>query len=295
MACFHPLTAGRYHPPGKPPTPPVFGNAIEAGMTKLKVRCGQCIGCRLDHALMWGARSVHESRSYTENCFLTLTYEDAKMPESRSVSKRPLQLFFKNLRNLLTRQEDTRKIKYLACGEYSPKKTRPIGPFNPWEYMGEGQRPHYHAVVFNYDFKDKELWSVRNDNRIYTSNTLADIWGNGHCTIGAVTIESAAYVARYSLKKINGKLAQKPDATTGLLPYERVCAITGNITEVEKERFHTSNGIGKEFYNNYRSDMYPSDRLVINGYQTRPPRYYDNLYDAEEPAQMEDIKNRRDI
>ena len=213
------------------------------------------------------------------------------MPVERSVSKRPLQLFMKRLRKSL--EGSQAKIKYFACGEYSPKKTRPIGPFDPWEFMGEGERPHYHAIIFGYDFPDKKLWSVRNGNRVYTSDRLADIWGQGHCTIGAFTYESAAYVARYALKKINGTLAQKPDPITGLLPYERVCAITGSIYEVEKERVQMSNGIGKDFYHNYRSDMYPRDTVVINGYERRPPRYYDNLYDAEEPDQLEAIKNKR--
>lgn len=211
------------------------------------------------------------------------------MPASRSVSKRPLQLFFKRLRNEIR----PIKIKYLACGEYSPKKTRPIGPFNPWEFIGEGERPHYHACIFGYDFPDKELWSVRDGISIYTSDRLTNIWGSGHCTTGDLTFESAAYVARYSLKKINGNLAKKPDPITGLLPYERVCPVTGDIIEVEKERFQMSNGIGKDFYNQFRSDMYPRDTMVINGYERKPPRYYDNLYDAEEPAQLEAIKNKR--
>ncbi len=238
---------------------------------------------------MWGLRAVHESRSHEENCFITLTYSDDQMPASRSVSKEPLQKFFRDLRYVIK----PTKIKYLACGEYSPQKRRPVGPFDPWEFMGEGQRPHYHAVVFGLDFKDKELWSMRNDNRVYTSDTLTSVWGQGHCTVGALTYESAAYVARYSLKKINGKLEQKPDPTTGLLPYERTCPVTGEITMVEKERFHTSNGIGKDHYTRYRSDIYPGDRVVINGYQARPPRYYDKLFDSEEPDIMEEIKDRR--
>jgi hypothetical protein len=188
---------------------------------------------------------------------------------------------------------DYTNTKYFACGEYSPKKRRPIGPFNPWEFVGEGERPHYHAIVFGYDFPDKTLWSVRNDIRIYTSDILTELWGQGHCTIGTVNFDSAAYVARYSLKKINGQLENKPDPITGLLPYERICHYTGQIICVEKERIQMSNGIGKEFYRNYTSDIYPGDHVVINGHSTRPPRYYDNLFDQEKPDQMEIIKDRR--
>ena len=214
------------------------------------------------------------------------------MPLPPSVSKRPLQLFMKRLRKLVSQNRGT-KIKYFACGEYSPKKTRPIGPFDPFEFLGEGQRPHYHAIIFGFDFPDKKLWSVRNGNRVYTSDILTDLWGKGHCTVGAFSYESAAYVARYSLKKINGKAAEKPDPITGLLPYERVCPVTGSITEVERERVQMSNGIGKAHFEKFTQDIYPADRVVVNGYERRPPRYYDNLYDAENSDQLEAIKDRR--
>ncbi len=257
-------------------------------MMIFKVRCGQCIGCRLDHSLTWASRSMHQAKCHTENSFITLTFNDEKMPSHRSIELRPIQLFFKKLRKEIS----PKKIKILWCGEYSPKKTRPVGPFNPDEYLGEGQRPHYHAIIFNHDFSDKKLWTVRNDNNVYTSDILTDLWGQGYCTTGKVTYESAAYVARYSLKKINGKLEKIPLAT-GLLPYERVCEYTGQITTVAKEKFHQSNGIGKEHYNNYNSDIYPADHVIINGYQTRPSRYYDDLYDKQAPASMEAIKLRR--
>lgn len=54
-----------------------------------------------------------------------------------------------------------------------------------------------------------------------------------------------------------------------------------------------SNGIGLEFYTEYKKDIYPGDHVVLNGYETKPPRYYDTLYEAEEPADMENIKFER--
>lgn len=258
-------------------------------MTIFKVRCGQCIGCRLDHSLTWASRSMHQAKCHTENSFITLTFNDESMPSHRSVELRPIQLFFKKLRKSIA----PKKIKILWCGEYSPKKTKPVGPFNPDEYLGEGQRPHYHAIIFNHAFSDQILWTVRNDNNVYTSDILTGLWGQGYCTTGEVTYESAAYVARYSLKKINGTLKSTQDYKTGLLPYERICEITGDITEVQQEKFHQSNGIGKEHYNNYHSDIYPADHVIINGHATRPPRYYDDLYDIQEPTSMENIKARR--
>jgi len=238
---------------------------------------------------MWATRIMHESRSHDSNSFITLTYNFEHYPADSSLSKRHFQLFMKRFRKAISPHQ----VKFFHCGEYSPKKTRPIGPFDPSQYQSEGQRPHYHAVIFGYDFPGKTLWSVRNDIRIYESDFLADIWGKGFCTVGDLTFESAAYVARYALKKINGPLEQKTDPITGLRPYERVCPVTGSITEVAKEHVSMSNGIGLEHYNNYTSDMYPRDYVVINGHQAKIPRYYDNKYDIENPDSMDEIKERR--
>jgi hypothetical protein len=260
-------------------------------MQTLKVACGQCVGCRLDHSLRWATRCMHESKSYEENTFITLTYSDEHLPRDMSLSLKEFQLFAKRLRKSIS----PKKIKIFHCGEYSPKRPRYFAPgttVHP-DTIPDGQRPHYHAIIFNHDFSDKELWSVRNDIRVYTSDSLSRLWRKGFVTCGDVTFESAAYVARYTVKKLNGSLAQKPDSKTGLRPYERVCPVTGNILEVEREYATMSNGIGLQFYNEFNSDIYPGDHVVINGYETRPPRYYDDLYSEKNPDVMESIKERR--
>lgn len=273
-----------------PRTKLAFGNAITAGMQILKVACGQCIGCRLDHSLRWATRCMHESKSYEENSFITLTYSDEHLPRDMSLSLREFQLFAKRLRKRLS----PRKIKIFHCGEYSPPRPKfiPPGDVHP-DTIPDGLRPHYHAIIFGFDFPDKTLWSVRDDIRVYSSDFLSDVWRKGFTTVGDLTFESAAYVARYTVKKLNGKAAEKLDKRTGLRPYERVCPTTGQIIEVAKEYATMSNGIGLDFYNKYTDDIYPADHVVINGYETRPPRYYDDLYDASSPIQMEEIKSRR--
>lgn len=259
-------------------------------MTKLKLPCGQCIGCRLDHSLMWATRAIHESRSHEVNSFITLTYSDSELPDDRSLVKSHFTKFMKRLRKSV----HPLRIKYFQCGEYSPPRSRLMGPseIHP-DTIPEGQRPHFHALIFGYDFPDKTLWSVRDDIRIYESDHLNRVWGKGFCTVGNLTFETAAYVARYSLKKINGPLEQKPNAKTGLRPYERVHPITFEIREVEKEFVSMSNGIGKDHYLSYTGDIYPSDYCVVNGFERRPPRYYDNLYDQEQPDVMDEIRQRR--
>jgi hypothetical protein len=43
---------------------------------------------------------------------------------------------------------------------------------------------------------------------LFTSELLTSVWGLGHASVGDLTFESAAYVARYVMKKVNGSLKQ---------------------------------------------------------------------------------------
>ena len=138
-------------------------------------------------------------------------------------------------------------------------------------------RPHYHACLFNVDFPDKQLFSVSNEQKLYVSKSLTDLWGKGHCTVGSLTFDSAAFVARYCLKKINGEPAKEhyqgkqPEyATMSLKP-----------------------GIGRGWYDKFKKDAYPSDYLVVNGAKCKPPRYYDTRYEIENPEGFLKIKEDR--
>lgn len=148
------------------------------------IPCGKCEGCRIDKANDWATRCILESKNWAKNCFLTLTYDNEHLPKNRSLVKKDLQNFWKRLRK--TQKEP---IRYLACGEYGPKTLR----------------PHYHAAVFNYIPTDLKTHSMNVEgDLLYTSKKLEKIWGNGYVIIGQLTYKSAAYVARYVLKKAYG-------------------------------------------------------------------------------------------
>ena len=87
----------------------------------------------------------------------------------------------------------TQGVRFFHCGEYG-------------ELL---YRPHYHACLFGFDFSDKVLWSTRGGVRLYRSKILEKLWTFGFSTIGDVTFESAAYVARYCTKKITGDKADE--------------------------------------------------------------------------------------
>lgn len=187
---------------------------------------------------------------------------------------------------------NTRKV--LSDGEKNPDYQE-VRFFHCGEYGHEFKRPHYHALIFGIDFPDRKLWTVRNDIPLDTSDILSRIWGNGFCTVGQVTWTSAAYVARYTLKKKVGKHAKIPDEKTGLLPYERIDPYTGKIQEVSPEYSTQSNrpGIGAGYFDRYGSDCYPLDEVIVNGHPVRPPRYYDKLFEIDSPEVMEEIRERR--
>lgn len=233
----------------------------------MSVPCGQCIGCRIDYSKMWAARMVHESQLHEENCFLTLTYAPEFIPPGGTLVKQHLQLFFKRLRKKL----GSKRIRYYAVGEYGEQSLR----------------PHYHAILFGHDFRDKQLFSRGRGYSVYTSQTLLDVWQLGHCTIGEVNAQTCAYTARYVTKKING--ARKAEH------YRRLDPESGEVLDVLPE-FSTQSrrpGIAADWFHHYRSDVYPDDFVLLDHRRSKTPRFYDKLLDRVEPGLLLQIKSRR--
>jgi len=232
----------------------------------ISVPCGRCVGCRLERARNWTIRIMHEAQMHKENCFLTLTYDDEHLSYGNTQAtlyKRDLQLFWKRLR-----KETNVKLRYFACGEYGSKRSR----------------PHYHACVFGFDFKDKALLSREGGNDLYSSDMLDDIWSNGHCSVGALTPGSAAYVARYILDKSLGKDRR----------YYEEAGIEPEFVVMSRGGRDGAGGIGKQWFDRYAGDVYPADRVIIaDGGTSKPPRYYDELRKQQFPAEIEAIKLER--
>lgn len=263
MSCYYPITAYRSKA-GRQSNgawPIVFSKAEGYVDLPVVVPCGKCIGCQGDKAREWAIRCVHEASLYKENCFVTLTYNTENLPGDSNVSKRELQLFLKKLR----KHYDGRKIRYFGCGEYGENK----------------QRPHYHGCFFNLDFPDKQLWTRTAGGPIFRSATLERIWGKGYCTIGDVTFASANYIAKYVVKKYE----TRKDIKSG----------KGNTDQVEEFALMSRRpGIGKEFVEKWYQDMYSHDKVVTNeGFVTRPPKYYDKIYEKINKEKMARIKFRR--
>lgn len=256
MPCYSPLRACLVEGPQ--------GRRLEFGSKAsgkaLSLPCGRCIGCRLERSRQWAVRIMHEAKMHEVSCFLTLTYDPEHLPKDGSLSVDECQRFLKRLR---ARIAPTR-VRFFLCGEYG----------EVCELCGEGRkvclcprpvfglgRPHYHAILFGYDFPDRVLVPGARKHPIFSSSLLSETWGNGFASIGSVSFDSAAYVANYATKKVTGEKAQ--DHYRGRRP--------------EFLLMSRRPGIGRTFVERYVSDVYPSDTVVVKGVVSRPPRYYQKV------------------
>jgi hypothetical protein len=218
---------------------------------------------------------MHEASLWLNNIFITLTYDNEHLPEHGTLVKKDFQDFMKRLRKK-KRANQHQPIRYYQCGEYGEK-------------FG---RPHYHAILFNTNFRDREI--IQGQKGLTQSETLSKLWGKGHSSIGDVTFQSAAYVAGYVQKKINGKQKDAINQSNGLKHYE-IMTPNGEIIQKEQEYSTMSRrpGIAGHWFAKHKNDVYPSDNIHINGKEMRPPKYYDRLYEIEYPEDMAQIKESR--
>lgn len=294
--CFSPidtLQLGAYkHPSGKPklifPTHPKYELLKNYYDCEIKtLPCGYCEKCLFKRKLDWSIRAVNEARYYEQNSFITLTYKDSELPfiqkkddkDIKYIQKRggihsedfpatlfhrDFQLFMKRLRKFL--EKKGKKIKYIMCGEYGDKRGR----------------PHYHALIFGYQFEDLSL-TENNEGcefNLYNSEKLSQLWSHGIVKVGNVSSKSAAYVCGYTQKKM-----YKED---GIREYEDM--------DRQPPYLACSKGIGKAFYNEYEAQLLAQDYILHpeTKKRCRIPRYYDKLTEKKYGEEkIKEIKQKR--
>lgn len=210
----------------------------------------------MDHAQSWAIRSVHEAQTAGGlACSLTLTYDDEDLPEPRGLDLSHWQKFAKKLR------KHVGPFRFLHCGEYGD----------------ESHREHFHACLFGVDLREN---ATPHTNRLWINPMVTDTWGKGFCPIGNLTFETASYVARYVMKKINGDL-QAPEYGDCKPPYATMSRRPG---------------LGRLWIERYWQDVYPCDFVVLpNGNKARPPRYYDSWLETNQPAMHARVLAKRAI
>lgn len=205
-------------------------------------------------------RCMHEAQLYEANCFVTLTFSDEHLPEDYSVHVEDVQKFMKRLR----KKFQHKTIRSFAAGEYGDKDNR----------------PHYHLLLFNHRFLDQKIHSQKNGHKLYTSKTLQSLWPYGYSTVGQLTYQTAAYTARYVMKKIGGDQAAEH--------YLRVHPLTGKLVQVQPEFATQSNkpGLGTGWYQKFKTDAFPSDFLIVDGKKHPVPKFYTLKLSEEEKTKV---------
>lgn len=243
----------------------------------LQIPCGQCAECRLKRSREWAVRCMHEASLHRDNCFLTLTYADIDgvMPmQARSLCYSHYSGFMKRLRDHNRRsyrrqygaewRRHETPLLFLAAGEY--------GETNPLTGVKDGgkYRAHFHAILFNYNFPDRVPVKLI-DGGEYFRSALADrLWSHGNVIIGKVEFESAAYVARYAMKKVTGDLAKA--VYTVVMPDGEIIERTPEMLVMSKRP-----AIGARWFEKYGRHAYAHDAVIARGVEMQPPRYYDKL------------------
>jgi len=227
---------------------------------KQTVPCGTCLLCREEQARQWAVRIAHHAQQEEKNCFLTLTYDEAHTPPDGGLDYEDLVLFWKRARKRYG------QLKYYAVGEYGDKTNR----------------PHYHACVFGHDFTEDRILIKKAPNMLWTSVDLARCWGNGFVSIGALTYESARYVASYVTKKLKTKQT-----------YRSVDEETGELVALQQPRPFMSRNIARPWWEKWNAGVAAHDRVVINGTQQKPPRAYDRWLKEVDEERMGEIKSKR--
>lgn len=214
------------------------------------VPCGQCGECRLSRARMWATRCVHESKQWQTSSFITLTYE--KLPQNGSLHPLHSRNFIRRLRD-----EIRKPFKYFMCGEYGDR----------------GDRPHYHAIIFGYDFglsrylspdvkKSASNLELLHETEAFGCPELNKIWGHGFTSVGSLTFDSAAYVAQYSMKKVNGDKASSH--YRGRTPEFMRCS---------------RDPIGKQYALEYAQEIIQNNSVISNEATQPIPPYYLKQYE----------------
>ena len=158
------------------------------------------------------------------------------------------------------------RIRFFHCGEYTQKFF-----------------PHYHALIFGWAFPDRYYWSMNKagTHKLFRSPQLERLWPYGFSYVGDVSFESAAYVARYVMKKV---VCDRDDLD------RLIMKDTGEILKPEYVTMSRRPGIGTSWYKKYREDVYPLGNRVIRGRDMRPPKFYDSLYAVDDPFGFEDLQ-----
>lgn len=150
------------------------------------VPCGKCVACRANIRQQWFVRLKYEVERSDAAYFVTMTYEDSKLPIfidrgsgecMPTVSKRDCQLFMKRLRKSISKISPNTSIKYYLSSEYGPNTLR----------------PHYHIILLMYGCEQSYFDSEM-------ANICQRAWHLGNVVVAVANGATCNYVTKDLLK-----------------------------------------------------------------------------------------------
>lgn len=255
-----------------------------------KIPCKWCAGCQEKYSKDWATRCMLEASQYEHNYFITLTYDEEHIPRDDYILNRKtgeliendnweqghlepddVVKFMKDLRRYWEYHYNHTGIRFFLCGEYG----------------GQTKRPHYHAILFNCPIKPEmlKIHSIsKSGDTLWECETIQNIWEKGFISIAEVNWDTCAYVARYVMKKMKGRVEDEFYFQNGMSP--------------EFIRMSRMPGIGLDFFTSNFQKIYANDEIILKGHKEKiqpikPPEYYDEKFAELHPDIMADIKEHR--
>ena len=96
-------------------------------------------------------------------------------------------------------------------------------------------------------------------------------------------IREPTHIGRYIVDKIDGPLAAEhyTDKDTGVV-------LTKEYVTMSRRP-----GIGSQWFDKFKSDVYPGDSVIMRGKPMRPPKFYDSKLESDDLDTLVQIKDKR--
>lgn len=254
------------------------------------IPCGHCYACQLRKSAEWATRIMLECQRHEHNYFITFTYNEESLPIATTsiyngqqwenpgdwtgtLWPDDINRFLNSLRQDLKRNKHHTGVKYYYAGEYCPSSGR----------------PHYHMILMNCPLDITQFYSFKQDPKTkklhWKSKELERLWNKGFIDVGEVEWSSAAYVARYTMKKLTQESNKTSYYEQGKLP--------------EFVRMSRRPGIAAEYFNENLDKILRDESILMRNYHGdiasyKHPRAWDKKIKELYPEAWEMIKESRE-
>lgn len=290
------------------PSYSAFKMYFDANMDYQYIKCRKCEECKADYATEWSIRCAHEFQIRKVASFVTFTIDDTKVnlfnseknlkhyckrcvkgnryikyPINYTLCKGMILDELKRIRDVLYKRYSI-KIRYFGCGEYG----------------SQNDRPHYHVIIFGYNFPDKNFIEYSSKGvPIYFSEELQSLWKYGLVKIQDVNHRACMYTAKYCLKKLKftddiseqeayygrepeflfmSKGSCQPNRCPFIDEIIKNCKGMKSLRDLNNPycKFckYTRGGIGYDWFVRYYRDVLKIGYITLDGVKYPIPKYY---------------------